>query len=436
MAEIGNGGSGGGASRRTPFKGILLSILMTILLGGALPLCFLLLGRLTWLFWCLTGGSIALYARELPLGRLLRPVLPYLAWLCFYLVWGLIIAPVADYSFAAKTLATTLVLAFSMAILTSRPESLRTLASAAQLAVVGNLLVLVLMIRYPGFAQMVGSVSSDVSQFGMPDSRFGGLWGNPNMAGYVCLVVTVLSVFAQRLLGWLGRLSCLPLLYLTSSRKSVILYLLITLLYLFVVQRRNAKFWVVAVTAVTALVLAFALSSGLQATTSRMATRDPHLLRLMDVEEKDTAEAGGQTRVDLFKDWLTVASAEPWYGYGLQAMAGDVLNEKDPTQVVTRGVFPTGTHNTYLGIWIDVGPVGFFTFLLMLAHYAKACLFSRGSPTTRWALLSLLICNLVILFVSHDHLFSFEGKCAFVLFFLLPGCPALHGRRRWLAQRV
>jgi hypothetical protein len=292
MVESRSSGSLFDGFRRTPFKGVLLSILMTILLSGALPLCFLLFGSFTWLFWFLTAGIIALYSRELRLGRLLRPVLPYLAWLCFYLIWGLIIAPVNDYAFAAKTLATTLVLAASMAILTSRPESLRTLASAAQFAVVGNLLVLALMTRYPGFANLVASVSSDTGPFGMPDSRFGGLWGNPNMAGYVCLVVTILSVFANPVLGWVGRLSCLPLLYLTSSRKSVILYLLIGLLYLFVVQRRNAKFWIVAVTTVTALGIAFALSSGLQAT-SRMAARDRHVTRLLDVEEKDTVQGGG-----------------------------------------------------------------------------------------------------------------------------------------------
>lgn len=434
MADIGNGGSGWGASRGTPFKGILLSILMTILLGGALPLCFLLFGRLTWLFWCLTGGCIALYARELSLRRLLRPVLPYLAWLCFYLVWGLIIAPVNDFAFAAKTLATTLVLAISMAILTSRPESLRTFACIVQFAVVGNLLVLALMTRYSVVADTVALVSSDVGRFDMPDSRFGGLWGNPNMAGYVCLVVTILSVFARPLFAWIGRLSCLPLLYLTSSRKAAILYLLIALLYLFLVQRRNLRFWVGALTTVTALVIAFVLSSGLQAT-SRRAASDRHISRILDVTEKDTAERGGMTRVDLLKDWIRVVSVEPWYGYGLQAMVGDVVDPKHPSLVVRQGLFPTGAHNTYLGVWIDIGPVGFFAFLLMLAHYAKASLFSRGSPTTRWALISLLICNLVILVVSHSHLFSFEGKCAFLLFFLLPTCPALMKPRRWQAQR-
>jgi O-antigen ligase len=183
----------------------------------------------------------------------------------------------------------------------------------------------------------------------------------------------------------------------------------------------------------TAVALALALSTGLRAK-SRMAATDPHIARLLDVEEKDTAERGGVTRIDLFKDWISVVSAEPWYGYGLQAMAGTIVDEKDPTLVVRQGLFPYGVHNTYLGVWIDVGSVGFFAFMLMMAYYAKASLFFRGSPTTRWALVSLLICNLVILVVSHTHLFSFEGKLAFLLFFLLPGCPALMERGRWQAQ--
>jgi O-antigen ligase len=423
MVEFGSAGAFAAESGRTPFKGVVLAGLMTLLLGGGLPLCFLLFGSLAWLFWVITLFILFLFSMELPLGRLLGPLVPYLAWLCFYLIWGLIIAPDNDWNFVLKTLATTLIIAASMAVLTSRPQYLRTFATAAQFAVLGNLLVLFFMARNPGFARLVDSVSLDAGQFELGVSRFGGLWGNPNMAGYVCVVTTVLSALASRWIGWIGRLACLPLIYLTASRKALILFLLVCLIYLVVVQRRNFKFWLLSVTGAIILAIAFALSSGLQ-DSSRAAASDPHIARLMDLQEKATAQ-GGDTRVGLLKDWLAKVGAEPWHGYGLQAMAGNRLDPVNPDNILRYGVFPVGTHNTYLGIWIDIGPIGLAVFLLMMGYYAKLTLSSQGPPIARWVLMSLLMCNLVILVVSHTHLFSFEGKCAFLLFFLLPSCRGL-----------
>jgi len=424
MEDFRSAGSLAAGFGRTPLKGIVLAVLMTILLGGALPLCFLLFGSLAWLFWGLTLGILLLFALEMPVWRLLPPLAPYLAWLCFYLIWGLIVSPYTDWMFALKTLGTTLILGLSLAIMTARPQHLRTLASVAQFAVVGNLVVLFFMVRYPGFATLVDSVSLDAGRFEVGVSRFSGLWGNPNMAGYVCVVVTILSVFARPWIGWLGRLACPPLLYLTASRKSVILYLVICLLYLLVVQRRNLKFWALAATAAAGLVIVFSLSSGLQAT-SQAAARDVHISRLLDIQEKVGAESGNGTRLDLFKDWMGKVAVEPWYGYGLQAMAGTMVDPVNPNNVLRYGVFPVGTHNTYLGVWVDIGPIGLLAFLAMLLYYAKTSLAAHGPPLFRWALVSFLVVNLVILVVSHSHLFSFEGKYAFLLFFLLPSCQGL-----------
>jgi O-antigen ligase len=152
----------------------------------------------------------------------------------------------------------------------------------------------------------------------------------------------------------------------------------------------------------------------------------------MDITESDTRAYGGVTRVSLFQDWIGKLNGEPWYGYGLLAMAGSQADPKDPQRVMYRGMLPVGTHNTYLGVLIDTGPIGLIALLAMLLYYTKVSLSFAGPPIVRWALVSLLGCNLVILFVSHNHLFSFEGQCATLLFLLLPSCDGLreYPRRR------
>jgi O-antigen ligase len=311
-----------------------------------------------------------------------------------------------------------------MAILSARAQYLRALATAAQFSVVLNVLVLFLILGVPRFQALLMVVTQRLDPFVLGVSRFGGLWGNPNMSGYICLVATILSILAVPWVAWLGRLSCLPLLWLSASRKAMVLYILIFILYLLLVQLRNLKFWVASITLVTAMIMVLVLNDGLRRQ-SQAAPHNATISRLMDLSESETTQRGGQTRVDLLHHWTTLLAAEPWYGYGLKAMAGTLYDEDDPEKVLTKGLFPLGTHNTYLGVLIEVGPAGFLAFLLVMLHYAWVSLVNRADPISRWVLTSFLLCNLVILLVSHNHLFSFEGKMAFTLFFLLPSSAGL-----------
>jgi len=407
-----------------PAKGIILSVLLAIIIAGALPLLSYFFRPLTWMVWVSIIWITYRFSKELPLWRLIRPAALYLLWLFFYLVWALIVSPNTDIVFAVKVALTTLTLGCCMAIFTAKPHYLRIWANAVQFAIIGNLLVLVLMTRSAEFAALVQarSIGSNVYEFGI--SRFGGLWGNANNAGFVCLVATILSVLATPWIAWLGRLSCLPLLYLGVSRKSVILYLLIILYYLIAVRGRNVKFWIVTVTIMFSTAVAFELSEGLR-TQTQSARGNATVSRLMDLRETEISQSGRQTRLDLLHQWMTAVQAEPWYGYGLKAMGGTVYDEKDPEKVAVKGLFPMGTHNTYLGVLIEIGPLGFVAFILMLIHYMRNCLFTGGDPITRWVLVSFMVVNLATLLVSHDHLFNVEGVAAFTLFLLLPTCAGL-----------
>jgi O-antigen ligase len=418
----------------TPPKIVLLSLLMAMVLSGSLYAIGMSYRNGTWVVWGCILVVILLCIKEFPLWRLMLPVMPYIAWLCFYLIWGVIVSPRTDIATASKVLVTTLILALCMSILTAKPNHLRTLANYAQLAVVANLLLWVLI----PWSSKVALLMTTMAKQSDPDFsgfiRYGGMLGNANMLGYICLVATILSLLASPLVGWVGRLSCPPLLYLTASRKSAVLYIVILFLYVAIVKRRDIKFWMIALTLVISSAMIFMLNDGLRAK-SHAVSENQAISRLMDLQEKDTAEGGGMTRIDLLHHWLSALRAAPWYGYGFQAMAGTIYDEDHPEKVLVKGPYPMGAHNTYLGVWVDIGPVGFIAFILMMLHYARLCLFTESDPNTKWVLVSFMVVNLTFLLVSHSHLFSFEGKATFTLFFLLPTCIGLKGLGEMLADK-
>jgi O-antigen ligase len=380
----------------------------------------------TWIFWAVMALLLAGCWRKLELGRLVRPLAPYFIWLAFYLTWGLIISAQRDYAFAVRLVATTALLGATMAALLANSANLRRFATMLQLAAFANLLLLLLALRYPQLNDWIQLITHRPVSLEVGFDRYGGLWNNPNILAYICLLAAIFSCHAAPWSAWLGRLTCLPIMYYSASRKSTLLFLVVLLLYVIMVQRRNIRFWYGALIAMVVLAMAFTASANLQRE-SRSASRDANLVRLLDVEEENTVARGGESRVGLLKDWLSTLSAEPWYGYGLNAMFGDQYSEKDPNRMVQKGLVWNGTHNTYLGMWIDAGPVGFLAFMLMILPYAKSSFTYRGQPTARWVVVSLALVNLCFLFVSHSMLSSLEGQVTYTLMFLLPTCPALRG---------
>ncbi|BDU71775.1 O-antigen ligase family protein [Mesoterricola silvestris] len=407
------------------FGASAMAFLMGLVLAGALPFLSFFFRGFTWMVWGLVLALLVASATKLRYGRLLSPVVPYMAWFTFYFIWGLIVAPSRDYPFAIKAWTITLLLAGAVAYLTSSAKALRSFANAAQFAVVVNLVLLFLIPLSSKVASILYAVTQRSGVLNMEGGagRYGGLWGNPNVGGYIALLVLILSVFATPLLGWMGRLCSVPIIYLTASRRAGLFLALLVVLYLFIAKRKDLRWWLGGIVAAVSLVIAFSLSQAMRHEV-RSASNRGALSRMLDIEEKNTAAKGGVTRLDLFEEWSSQLDQEPWYGYGMQAMSGTRVDD-DTMKVVGLGRIMLGTHNTYLGVWIDIGPVGFFAFLAVIAFYAKRTLTYPGSAPVRWALVSLCLVNLTYLFFSHSLLFSFEGQVAFALMFLLPVSPAL-----------
>jgi len=402
-----------------------VSFLFMLVLSGALPhLSFHLPGS-TWLVWAALLTIVCLEWRRASIGRLMAPSLPYLLWLYFYLAWGLIVSPSPNWGFAFKVgVITPLVLA-SMAYVLARAEWLKLLASLLQVAIILNFAFMLLAVLHPKLAEILLSAYRPWEEYDLGVTRYGGLWGNPNLTGYICLIAIILSTRAGKVLAWMGRLSALPLLCLSGSRKALILGLVVLLLYPFIVHRGHVRLWFLLAVAAVGLGLTLTFSDGLRGGLGHVR-QNPIVSRVLDLDEREASARGNETRMDLLQGWMGRLGSQPWYGYGLQAMAGSQYSKANGEgKVISRGLYPVGTHNTYLGVWVDIGPVGFAAFLLAFLYYVKSYLACEGEARTRWALLALMVCNLLILLVSHDHLFCFEGLTVYALFFLLPGCGAL-----------
>jgi len=409
-------------SKTIPWQYLLLGLLIVPMWSGALSIIGDHSGialRALWLFLCVL---LFLISKSLPMTRLLFPMWPYLAWLFCYLTLGLVVSPNRTLPLAFTIGFYTVIFASVIAIFTSKPQYLRLFANCAQWALIINIIFLFLVIRYPGLQTIIASEPTTGEVYELTKERFAGLWGNPNMAGYVCIISILLSTWASRWLAWLGRFSGVAIIYLSASRKASLLLVLILLLNMVIVQRRNIKAWVFLAIGFVGVTLLLVFGNRFMGSSMSNIASDRKIARIIDFSEKDT-DSG--TRVDLLKTWLPIAGRAPWYGYGLGAMGGSQPRSAKPRKELDE----TGTHNTYLGIWVDVGPIGFIAFLSVFVGYIYKYIKSRFTPTVRWALLSLMISNVLILTVSHSHLFCAEGIIAFSLFFLFPTSPALQSSR-------
>lgn len=413
---------------RWDISGKLLAFMMFCIMSGLLPFFSYFSRASTWAIW---GGIAALAAWKSRNGRWRRnimPLLPYWLWLAFYLLWSLIVANFAGAALGVKIFLTTILLGLAVAGIASSRPSIASLSNGLQLAVLVNVLVAVLVTVSPAADRIFTLVTGHHAAYELGPGRYGGLWGNPNMGGYICLVATIFSVFATPLVAWIGRLSCLPILYLAASRKAATLYVFILVLYMLYSKRERFKLWMTLGLLALFLALGLMVDQGLQRESAQLAS-NATITRLMDLRENAETSRGINTRMDLLEEYYKVASREPWYGYGFMAMAGDQYDEKDKNLLVRKGLFEWGAHNTYAGLWIDAGPIAAIAFYLLMLHYARANLAFQGDPSTRWALAALTVVNLVIIFYSHNHLFDFGGQVAFLLMFYLPYSPGLRPER-------
>jgi hypothetical protein len=396
-----------------------LAVYFLIMMGGGLQTISNIYRPALWASLGIIWILIAWEASKLPLSRLIRPSLPFAIWVGCYYIWGVIVSPVPVFALAIKMTFYFSMIASGILVITSRPSYLETFATYVQAALVLNLAVTLLLVAHPEYSRFFADPEMAVtSERLLNTDRFAGLWGNANQAGFASLFMIVISAWARPVMRWVGRISGVTIIYLTASRQSTWLFILLLGLYLVIVLARSAKRQFVIFALCACAVSAFLVLDKLPVTELK---NDPRIARVLDIHEHETRAKGANSRLDWLKIWMPYLIHGPWHGHGLASMAGS-----DTPMTVPRTDVPfMGIHNLYFGLWADVGILGLITFLLILGRQVIKAAFLPLTPTLKWAAVSLALIVVIDSFVKHTLLYDMDGMAAYALLFILPGSPAM-----------
>ena len=401
---------------------IVFAALMALMLGGGFQVISSLSRTSLWIVWGITWFLIYKLGHKLPMSRLLRPVMPLLIWIFVYYIWGTIVSPIPVMAEGIKMAFYLVTIASGLAIVTSNPARLTVFANFAQWAVVGNLVVTLLLINIPEFQALFIKADLVHAEGQLSSDRFSGLWGNANAAGFVSLLALTLSAWSNQKIAWLGRFCGIVLIYLTVSRTANWLLFAILTFYLFIVVNERTRILILAFFIFGAIIgsMILVLDKNIFDLIAQIMD-NPEIARLLDLSESETRAKGYESRFDVLVRWLPVIESGPWYGYGLNAMAGG-----GSQGIIFRTDIPyMGVHNLYIGILLDAGLIGVLSFLLVLGYQLFKLARIRFQFLAKWGVFSLYFVVLIFSLFNHNMLSSMDGMIAYVLLFILPTCPAL-----------
>jgi hypothetical protein len=341
----------------------------------------------------------------------------YLLWILFYVVWGTAFSwdPGLVLPEGGRVLLRNVFLTASFVLTVGGRRHLAALARLIGLTAVVNFAIC-------AYETLNPTLIEDLARFLNPDAtafnvfRPGALWSNPNEAAFGFLFALLLSRWDRGVCAWVARLAALAGIALTASRTGLYLVVACALLYglfragvLIRDTRRAAVALNVAWVGCLALVaLALVLPLGFDVS-DNYVTR-----RVLDYDESSTREAGGESRAELAAQAFDAALDGPWHGYGLftfQDLAGSAVHS----------ITSTGTHNIYLAVFGEVGPVGLAVYLAVLGLGVVRLFTCRALPEDRFVMALLWGSYLVIGVTWHNQLISVSGMVYVALLYHLPG---------------
>ncbi len=382
-----------------------------------------------WAFWCIFWLIMYRVQPNQQLMELIRPALPLIIWLVLYYLWGAIVSPVPVVLDAVRQSFFVLTVLVALTITLSRHEYLATFANAAQVGLVVNLIIMLLMANTSWFQDFLISRNLIQVEEQLKMNRFAGLWGNANVAAYVSLLIIILSTWSKPWLAWIGRASGVAILYMTASRTGTWILVFMLLHALFVVVRQKRSRLPVVITATLLFCMSICAGS-IIADSALQRVDNPNISRVVDITESRTRDKGADSRVDVLLYWKPFLEKAPWYGYGLNAMMGGVHGES----TFRSDLPPLGIHNLYLGIWLDIGVIGMITFLIVIGSQLFKSFRIASTVTNRWAVFSLSLLLPVFSLFNHNMLSSIDGIIGYILLFLLPASPAIFSGRAGYSQ--
>jgi len=395
----------------------MLAILLAILFSGLFQIISQTSRFTLWGIWLLIWWLVIWNYSPANLSRLWKPALPLVVWFAVYGIWGAIASPIPVFAVLGRDFFRLLTIMMMVAVLTADRVSLRRFAYLIPWVLFLNLVVSIAFLERLPLAQFLlhGDFANAETQ--ILDVRYAGLWGNANFAGMNTLILLVLSAYGRGWLIRLGRAAGVGIIYLTASRTSTYLLLLIGLLFLYNHLRYNPRARQIIVGCVIALAVVWLSGVEFRA----MLPEEGAFGRVFDPLQVNTEAAGEETRLNVMEEWLPVLERGPWYGYGYGVMGGGaVMGTAFSTDIPYYG-----THNMYLGTCIEDGFFGGISFLVLLGFGLLAALRARLAPNDQTVVLALWLVAIVFSAFAHSLQTYLDGCAMYLLCFLLPGSTAL-----------
>jgi O-antigen ligase len=400
--------------------------LLALVLSGGLDEIAYLLGSLA--FWAVWICALALMVGPgIRNGRasLVVPSRWFIGWMCLYCVWTVVVSPVSVFEDALKTVFHTVTSAAAIGVIGRDRIAWQRLAQLSTLAIVMNVaLSLVFVQNHAVYTALIDPTHIDIAfsadRSDVPKSRLSGLWINPNEAGRQTLTLLAVAASVPGPCGVIGWIAAGWMTYLTASRTTAYIFLLIGLVHLarWAMSASWRSRYAVALTIFAVFIFVVANPQVLEENLLYGAD-GPSLFwtRVLDPTEKETVSR--RSRLDVATLWLPYLERAPWYGYGYNAAMGsrrfDLSSRTDLPYV--------GIHNTYLGVWADGGLVMMASFVGLVAIGIAAGIRAPRDSTGRVTLMCLWLNALVFSMFAHSLQLTRDGQVLLLLVFSLPAVP-------------
>lgn len=334
-----------------------------------------------------------------------RSVLPCVVIVLFYFSYGLAISSHFDYHLrpAVYSILSLTFLAVALPAAISNEADLRRFARAVQIAAVLCLAACVAEGTVPRVAEFLAkSGRLGIGELEYHSFRTSGFLRNPNESANFFVLTFLLSYWCSGNLKILGRISAILGTYLSASRSGAVLLALCLMIYVtgrlgYPETKSEGRQGQVVLVSLTIGIIVFAaiklLSPGILSRTDMGTSRAERILNSLE---------GMGERYAITAYWLPLALEAPIYGQGLRSFQAG-----PPQGLSSRVIRNQGTHNTWIMLLGELGPLGPLVYLGVIMIALGRILRLNGLPLDRLILLLMWFSYLVYTFKAHT-LFDFR----------------------------
>jgi len=400
-------------------RGVLL-VLLAVIFGGGFPFLLVISSYLLPAFYAVVIACLVLcFVVEGQVIDNFKSVLPYMAWIVFYCIWGTIVSPYRDLVIVdvLRVLIQTPLIFAALTFTLVDKRYLSRLANLFQVATLINVAICLWELAEPRLISDIAyTLNSNATAFSA--LRPAGLWSNPDEAAFALIFGLLLSRWSTGLLAWAGRIAAIAGIYITVSRTGVYILVLCGVLY-FLFKLKTIRFTSGRLALIFGCLSLIAWIGMVFSATAGPAVADVdvseswNISRILDFSE---SASGQQSRVELASVYVDLAVDAPWQGYGILTFQGF----QGFIGTYISAFSSQGAHNIYLVVLGETGLYCFAIYVLVLAFGAMQ-VFNPGIPEAERLVLGLMwLSYLIIGLTWHNGFTAIAGMLYAGLLYHLP----------------